>query len=306
MFWLLRCFVPIAALSISLLAVRADSVALSPSGDTSLWQENDTNNLGGELSLPVGGNGSGYISRGLLRFDLGSIPTNALVTNVTLRLFVTNAPAKTNPVNSTFVLHRVLRDWGEGNKKNGDVGKNGAPATAGEATWDARFYPNTLWTVPGASAPQDYDAKLSATNFITVLGPYTFAGTSLIGDVQMWVSNPATNFGWMLRSLAETNAFSTRRFASREDGLNPPLLTVMFTLSAIPPPKLFPGAWTPSNFTFSFSAVPGQTYGVEYSDALGTAWHPLTNILAPPSVTNIPVIDNAARQPQRFYRVKIQ
>jgi len=306
MFWSLRCFALIVALSISLVAARADTVALFPSGDTSLWQEEETNNLGGELSLPVGANGSGYISRGLIRFDLGSIPTNAIVTNVTLRLFVTNAPAKTNPVNSTFVLHRVLRDWGEGNKKNGDVGKNGASATTGEATWDARFYPNILWTLPGASAPQDYDAKLSSTNFITVLGPYMFAGANLIGDVQMWVANPATNFGWMLRSLAETDVFSTRRFASREDGLNPPLLTVMFTLSAIPPPKLFPGPWTPSNFTFSFSAVPGQTYGVEYSDALGAIWHNLTNILTPPGVTSLSVSDHPAGQPQRFYRVKIQ
>jgi hypothetical protein len=285
------------------LPTQAATVSLVPVADTALWQENDTNNLGGEPSLPAGGNSSANISRALFKFDLGSIPANAIITNVTLRLYVTNAPSKTNPVNSTFVLHRVLRDWGEGNKASAGVGKNGAQATTGEATWNARFYPATLWSSPGAAAPVDYSSTQSATNFVTGLGPYLFSNSNLTADVQSWVTNPATNFGWMLRSLAESTAFSNRRFASREDSLNPPLLTVMFTLSTAPL-KIDRVQWVPPSFSLSFAATPGQTYNVEYSDTLAVgSWNTLTNLLAAPGVTNLSVSD-ASGQPRRFYRLK--
>jgi hypothetical protein len=290
--------------SLAALPSPADTVSLVPVADTALWQENDTNNLGGELSLPAGGNSSANISRALFRFDLASIPPSAIITNVTLRLYVTNAPTKTNPVNSTFVLHRVLRDWGEGNKKSPDVGRNGAQATTGEATWNARFYPATLWSSPGAAAPVDYSSTQAGTNFVTGLGSYLFGSSSnLVADVQSWVANPATNFGWMLRSLAEATAFSNRRFASREDSLNPPLLTVMFTLSTAPL-KIDRVQWVPPSFSLSFAATPGQTYNVEYSDTLAVgSWNTLTNLLAAPGVTNLSVSD-ASGQPRRFYRLR--
>jgi hypothetical protein len=297
------CWIIAAAFACVSLA-KADTIVLPAVGDTALWQENETNNLGGELSIAVGGNSSTNLSRGLFRFNLSALPTNALITNVSLRLFVTNAPAKTNPVNSTFVLHRMLRDWGEGNKKSADVGKNGALATAGEATWSARFYPATLWSVPGAAAPVDYSPALAATNFVTGLGNYVFSGSNLVADVQAWLANPGINFGWMLRSLSENTSFSNRRFASREDGLNPPALTVMFSPVGASPPRLIISQVTASAFAFSFAASPGQSYTAEYSDGLGSAWHTLTNVVAAPGVTNLSVTNIISGQAERFYRVK--
>ena len=303
MFRFLCCILVVTAAA-RLGSARADTVALPAIADTALWQENDTNNLGAELSVPVGGNSSSNLSRGLFRFNLAAIPTNAVITNVTLQLYVTNAPTKTNPVNSTFVLHRLLRDWGEGNKKNGDVGKNGAQATTGEATWNARFYPATLWSAPGAASPLDFSPVQSATNFVAGLGTYLFSGSNLVADVQAWVANPGTNFGWMLRSLSETNAFSNRRFASREDGLNPPVLTVMFSPAGASAPRILSGKLIPGAFALTFGSNPGQSYTAEYSDSLGTAWHAFTNLVAPPAVTNLSVTNILSGQSQRFYRLK--
>jgi hypothetical protein len=303
-----RSLVLVVTIVLSSWAGRAATVNIVATGDTALFQDSTNNNLGGELSLPAGGSSVTNISRALIRFDLGnSIPTNAIITDVQLSLFVTNVPAKTNPVNSTFALYRMFRDWGEGNKIATNVGKNGAPATTGEATWDARFYPDTLWSVRGAAAPVDYNSSASATNFIAGLGPYTFGSTaSLIADVQTWLNNPATNYGWLLRSLSESVAYTTKRFASREDPLHPPTLTVTFTVPGSSSFKIDRIQRAPASFQFAFTAAAGGAYGVEYRDGLGSGtWQVLTNIPPQSNSAALVISDVIGNRAMRFYRLSM-
>jgi len=71
------------------------------------------------------------------------------------------------------------------------------------------------------------------------VGAYTFTSTAnLVGDVQGWLNNPASNFGWILMSESENSPTSIRRFASRDAVSGAPLLTINFT----PVPE--PGTWT--------------------------------------------------------------
>jgi hypothetical protein len=65
------------------------------------------------------------------------------------------------------------------------------------------------------------------------LGAYTFASASnLIADVQAWLTNPASNFGWVLMSQSENITETARRFGSREDADNAPTLVVEYSASA--------------------------------------------------------------------------
>lgn len=56
---------------------------------------------------------------------------------------------------------------------------------------------------------------------------YTWNGNGMIADVQSWIANPATNFGWAV--LGDEAADETaQRFNGSENGFNPPRLTVTF------------------------------------------------------------------------------
>ncbi len=86
----------------------------------------------------------GSIRRGLIFFDLtdSGIPPNALVTQVTLQLHLSDS--NIGPQNVT--LHRLVADWGEGNSFSQGAG---AVPTAGDATWRHTFFDTAFWTTPG-------------------------------------------------------------------------------------------------------------------------------------------------------------
>jgi hypothetical protein len=88
----------------------------------------------------------------------------------------------------------------------------GGEATVGDATWLHTFYPKSLWTNEGG----DFQAAPSASLSIPAqAGLYTFASPELVADVQDWVTNPTSNFGWVL--IGEEDVMQTaRKFASRE------------------------------------------------------------------------------------------
>src|SRR5262245_28689784 len=229
----LQVFFGLLILAFGVCPLFADTITLYPVADTSLFGDDATNNLGAELSFAAGTTDAftGKTNRALIKFNLAtSIPSNAVVTSATLSLIVTNVPGQ-GRVDSFFGLRRVLRDWGEGTKRNiAGPGHNGALATTGEATWLHRFFPDALWSVPGAAAPVDFTNQASATTMVRGLGTYTFASTpNLVADVQFWLNNPRSNFGWLIRSENETNALTNRRFVSREDTNNAPRLVVEFT-----------------------------------------------------------------------------
>src|SRR6185295_13129455 len=74
--------------------------------------------------------------RGILAFNLSTIPTGSTVTSVTLTLYMDKANSTATP--RTVTMHKVLADWGEGTSvSTGGSGGGGAggPATTGSATW---------------------------------------------------------------------------------------------------------------------------------------------------------------------------
>ena len=281
----------------------ADSVTLPPSADTSLFENEPDNNLGASLSLVSGANTSGFRIRELMRFDFtGQIPTNAIVQSVTLVVYVVTVPGNGGGTASVFDLHRLLVDWNEGI----GTGNMGSPANTNETTWNDRFYPDIGWTVPGGGISNDFSATVSASLLWDGIGTYTYNSTpNLVADVQQWVSNPATNFGWMFISESENVMQTARRLGSRESGSTVPALTVQFTLP-VSAPVIQNVQASGGAIQFGFSLAAGQACTVQYSGSVSPgSWQTLTNIPAPATATNIVVSDAVTNAATRFYRVAI-
>ena len=221
------------------LSALADSVTLRPVADTTLIETAPNNNLGGQSFANSGTTQNFTKNRALFRFDVSAIPTGAQVDSVSVVFEVTKQPVD-GYASADFGLHRMLVSWGEGTKTAADPRSpgQGAPASAGEATWLARFAqtgPN--WAAPGGLAGTDFTAASSAGQSVYSVAnsPYFFTSSQLAADVQLWLNNPGTNFGWMLLADNEGPNFTARRFGSREDAVNAPQLLVQFT--TVPEPS---------------------------------------------------------------------
>src|SRR5256886_11084114 len=182
----------------------AEVVTLAPAHVTTLMEVQPDRNNGGQGWVNAGTTQNGERNRGLFQWDFtGVIPPEANILSVELTLAVTRTPG-CGRVDSSFSFYRLLRSWGEGDKVALDNrGGQGAPATAGETTWNDRFFGASPWGAPGGAPGIDFVPAASASQFIYDVGrsPYTFTSDSeLLADVQFWVKNPQANFGWILIS----------------------------------------------------------------------------------------------------------
>ena len=220
------CFAPVGSSA-------AQFITLRPVADTSLSETAPNNNLGAQTFTTAGVTQNNTKTRALYQFDIaGNIPAGSLITSVELLLEVTRQPADGYAI-GTFGLHRVLVPWGEGNKitANPNNPGQGAPASAGEATWLQRQHGIAAWASPGGAPGTDFIAMSSALQVVYNMAnsPYSFGFTSaLSADVQTWLDNPSQNFGWMLLVEPETDAFTARRFGAREDSINAPRLILQY------------------------------------------------------------------------------
>jgi hypothetical protein len=280
-------------------AGRAETVTNLPMADTTLFETAPDNNLGAS-TLSVGTTRGGFHARALLQFDLSQIPTNATINGVNLTVNVVRSPSSGVP--SVMDVRRVLLPWGEGSQS----GNNGGPAQTGEATWNARFAPATLWTTPGGAVPADFSAIVSASNAIADIGAYTFSSTAgLVADVQAWTSQAETNCGWVLICEQEEQSSTARRLGSREDPSQAATLVVDYTL---PPPAVTPLVLLlpqilHGRMQFSFAPPTNRSCTVEFSAMLDPrAWQVLTNLTASDGSSNAVIID-PIQAGARFYRV---
>jgi len=294
-----RTFICLPLVTLSSISGRADFISLNPVADTFILNSAPTNNNGGTEGFTVGRDDNNGIRRGLIRFDLSGIPPGSTITSAVLELTVIKDPPQ--PVGSDFHLFRLLQDWGEGDKVGFKPGNSGAPATKGEASWDARLTDVANWTTSGAL--DDVAPSPSATTFVAGTGPYTWTNAGVRAEVQLWADQPGQNFGWLIVCANELSPRSARKFGSREPSSNPqpPVLQVGFVapLSLSAPTLL-----SPSEFRFTVNSIANTTNVVEVA----------TNTHAPlvwlPLETRVPANDtftvtdtNAATDAARLYRV---
>ena len=204
------------------------------------------------------------IRRGLIQFDLSSVPSNMQVVpgSVHLQMRVVSIPKKdTLPRPFWFApLSGLGGPWGEG-VSDADVAVSGsgsgAPAQSGDATWFHTSYDpnihNTTTFDPGATGFWTLQGALGAavTNPAAIFGPAAgttastegfvdFTSASMEADINAWLANPSSNFGWLIIGdesiTGGGDASSKRDFASRQhaNATFHPLLT--FEIIPVPEP----------------------------------------------------------------------
>jgi hypothetical protein len=249
----------------------ADTIQLVPCKDETLIQTTDPDN---QLSNGMGDiyvgrtNQDGHnplnpplatisIRRGLMEFNIAAgkditdnhtIPAGAIITSVSLSV----EDVRSLNGDQQISLHDMFRDWGEGSSFFD--GGSGAVAVDGDATWLYAFYHgdnsllNQPWSTPGGAIGTDYSSAVSgvATDQATGAGHLvTWSSAQMVADVQNWLNNPGSDFGWMMLGN-ESDGQTAKRFVSREgpglkDPYTPevpaPLLTIQYTLAAVPEPS---------------------------------------------------------------------
>lgn len=228
--------------------LRADVVTLGAAQDTMIQNGNPDNADGGGAGLFVGTNGNGSPHRSLISFSLAGIPAGATITNVQLTLTLGQTAGQgggggTPADDATISLYDVTRSWGEGTAGNNTVslglGASGGGFTAGtgDATWNSAFNGQTLWGTAGG------DHVSTASDTLTLNGngtgaAFTWLSTpQMVADVQGWLNDPSTNFGWELINADETSLRTFYAFYSSEWHTFPgglasqePALQVTFTV----------------------------------------------------------------------------
>jgi hypothetical protein len=206
-------------------AMRDNTIYREAVGDNA-----NSNGVGDHFAAGTQGSVSA-LRRGLVAFDLSGLPSPIQVDRVALELTFQGA---TNMEQQSRVvsLHRLLADWGEGTSNAGPGGSsgsgNGAPATPGDATWRYRFFNTQTWAsfnpaVPssgGGDSANDLSASATVGLVPNVVVTWeTVRGgmpTGLVADVEAWLANPISNFGWLLKG-DESVARTVRRFYSKDD-----------------------------------------------------------------------------------------
>ncbi len=261
-------------------------VTLTPSLDTSIVSAGE--NPRGTDTILVGtrgANADGIRDRGLLRFDLTSIPTNSQIESVVLQLTVVAIPQA--PVVSDFSLYRMLTNWDE------------------SASWEAPLA-GAAWGSPGGQEGVDRAVDASVSQSIEETGEYDFGPSDgLLADVKGWMGSPLSNHGWMLFCEMESTQLTARHFGASESS-DPPRLIVEYR----PPvsegaPVLEKVNATNGLFSFSFKAAAGKTYLVQSRTNFNTgAWVALTNFPARTITTNV-LVTNALNGFRGFFRVLV-
>ncbi|MCZ6788654.1 MAG: DNRLRE domain-containing protein [Chloroflexi bacterium] len=200
-------------------------MSLRPSKDNTLYEIASVSlSNGAGNHFFVGNTNRGLLRRAVIAFDIaGSIPTGATITSVRLILTMSRTRAGAESIE----LHRVLADWGEGTSHAPDVEGEGTYSTPGDATWVYRFFDMDLWQALGG----DFSPAVSAGAVVDGIGSYTWTSTAqMVADVQGWLDDPSSNYGWLLKGN-ETTKRTAKRFDSREHptAANQPVLAIEFT-----------------------------------------------------------------------------
>ena len=258
----------------------ADTIALTPTADTTISDGTIFNADGNAATYITGRVANGARARALLRFSFGDVPAGSVVNSVSLTVNVERNHFGTSPPHG---LYRLLVDWSE-------LG----------ATWNSSGF--APWTTGGNAA-----SAADANAILGTAGSYTFVSTTtLVDTVQGWLTNSSSNFGWVLRYTNETAIGDALRIASGNSG-GAPSLVVDYT----PPPPTPPTInianprVADGKFIFDFVAEGGFSYIAQYKGVLlpggwtDFAWIP------DPGASTPTTVEDPLTTTNRFYRIVV-
>jgi hypothetical protein len=176
--------------------------------DSQLSENAPTSNYGTTNILLSDGDdpyNSGKDSSAVLRWDVSSIPSDATVTSVSLRVYVTDGSA------SAYSIYLLNRSW-SGSSTTWNLASTGAS-----------------WQTAGAKGAADRGTTAIGSLSKSSAGALTVTLNSAgIAAVQGWVANSSQNYGIIVANSSNTDGL---RIASSEDTTvgNRPQLTINYT-----------------------------------------------------------------------------
>jgi hypothetical protein len=224
--------------------VLADQTIIQPDAtegkDSYIQQDDPTMVRGTSSNIDLALHWQNSAKRGLLEFNLSSIPENSVVDSAILRLYMYNdGPG----ADVNISAHRVTQDWVEGTSGYSDNG----------ATWNTYDGTNN-W----ASSGGDFDASVEAYNITSLQNQYY--DWDITNLVSAWYEGTYDNYGVLLKGVDETGDVNRRkRFRSSDYGTEAqrPQLIVDYTASDSDAPSFSNPVESPSNGS---SYVSGQFY----------------------------------------------
>ncbi len=193
-------------------AALGDVVSVTTSKDNTLYEDFQGSLSNGAGSHMFAGSTAGWAyRRALAAFDIaGAVPAGSTILSVSLTLHMSQTIAGDQVVS----LHRVLADWGEGASIAPGEQGGGGQAAPGDATWRYTFYNTQSWTNLGG----DFVADASGSTIVgSTDGFYTWNSTAeMVADVQLWLDDPSSSFGWEIIGN-ESTPFTAKRFDTREN-----------------------------------------------------------------------------------------
>ncbi|ADO72755.1 DUF3616 domain-containing protein [Stigmatella aurantiaca] len=211
-------------------AVFQDGVSPSSSyagtRDAMIEEEHPSANHGRDTSLSASGDtpsGSGNENYILLRWDVSSIPTHALVRSASISVTVSDK------ADQSYGIYELTRAWDEG-----------------QVTWEKADSGHS-WASKGADGSGDRDTRLLGALKASSTGTYTVAlNAAGLEVVKRWVAAPSLNQGLIVANKDNDNRLEIR---SREfsDKSSRPKLTVVWEL----PSGEEPGGGEPQAGTYS-------------------------------------------------------
>lgn len=226
-----------APLPMATVTLREGLAGYSGTSDTYLSQWSENSNYGGQDQLLVR---SPNTFNALLRFDLSSIPAQALVNGIrgaALSLYIIG-DGNGNPLSAQ--TYRLNRAWGEM-----------------QATW-LQANAGQPWGQPGANAaPADRQAAPASSR--TFQGQGLALGLDVTSLVVDWLSSPASNFGLALRSDSPAVQYNLASSENSAASRRPKLLVVYPLATPTPTATATPTATPTRTATASPTASPSAT-----------------------------------------------
>jgi hypothetical protein len=205
------------------------------------------NNYGGDNTFEVRPD-NGADRRGLVKFDLSSIPASATVTSATLYLY-----SKDNKDTQITSIYRVTSNWNENT-----------------VTW-------LTWTLLGG----DFDSGIAYFNFIPDQNNCMLT-IDITNLVRSWVNGTYTNYGLMLYSTGSNHVI---KYSSKENGTSSehPKLDIVYSVPTNTPTSTFTPTYTP---TETPTLTPSPTFTPSPTYTLTPTFTPLPTNTFTPSPTN--------------------
>lgn len=179
-------------------------VTLAAIQDTWISEANTGSNYGSSTLFTV--TNAANRGRGLVQFDLSSIPAGTVLKTATLRLFTGSFSPK---VNSILTVNKAYDPWTQG----------GATWKKRDGTNDWSAGPGIYWG-PGAGDPISTSALSSSVDMTNGV----WVDWNVLPLAQQWVDNPALNYG----AGVQIDTSSAVIFNSRESTVKQPQLLITY------------------------------------------------------------------------------